>query len=975
MKKNYVFKLFALTVLMFGAFLCNAVAAIDLPFQSDFSGVPGASVNANSNMPAITATTMPAGFMIDGSSRIFGGGQKLKFGSNDLPGVLFSDVINTNGVATIEVKFNAIAWPQTSEAKTAKIILTYGTQTQEIILAGKIGWPVVASDLIEYSCVFTAIATPTALTFETTAKTTDNEYRMFLDNVRITASSANIVATPTFTPVAGTYFAPQSVTLSCATSGATIRYTTDGTNPTATSPVYSNAINVSATTTIKAMATKTGMDNSNIATAVYTIIITSGIDLPFQSDFSEVGGVSDTSSSSMPALTEMPVGFMFIGSQGIYAGGQKLKFGTSSGVGILPTDVINTNGATAIEVKFNAIAWPTATTKTAQVIVTYGTQTEEFTVAGKTHWPVVAGDLIEYSCQFTAIAASTSLSFKTTGNTAANESRIFFDNVRITVPGVLQVATPTFTPGAGNYTTPQSVTINCATEGAAIHYTTDGTNPTATSLVYSAPINVSTTTTIKAIGTKTGYSNSSIATAVYTFPTGPTEVPNIAAFKAANPNPTITPSGAYKITGDVTFVYKTGRFFYIKDATGGLLIYDNATPVITNSYNNGDLISGGVIGTCVGFNGMYELIPTVDLAMGTPGTPVQPINITMANLLNNFAAYESQLVKLSNVTFDEGTFGTGANGNINIYQDENQMVCRNNYGNITGYETNPSKHFDVIGFVIPYNADRQIAPRDVNDIKESSSVQLSGTVTITGATVFGETLTATANLTSTPTIPDLGAITYQWMRGSNIIGTNSATYTLAQGDIGYKISVTVTAANCSGGVTSAETAIVSKATQTAPAAPTLASKTTMSITLNEISGCEYRKDGGAWQTSTTFDGLTPNTTYSFEARKAETATHLASGAGPAAQFKTDPVGVNENELNKIQVYGFQNKVYIAHVEALRATPLPTSIKIFDMTGRLVYQNEINKAETVITLQVNTGIYHVVLQNGDTRNVTKVLLTK
>ena len=141
--------------------------------------------------------------------------------------------------------------------------------------------------------------------------------------------------------------------------------------------------------------------------------------------------------------------------------------------------------------------------------------------------------------------------------------------------------------------------------------------------------------------------------------------------------------------------------------------------------------------------------------------------------------------------------------------------------------------------------------------------------------------------------------------------------------------------------------------------------------LNEIPGCEFRMDGGAWQTSTTFDGLTANTTYSFEARKAETETHFASEAGPAASFKTDPLGVNENELNKIQVYSCQNNIFIKNVGTLRAT----SINIFDMTGRLVYQNEINRVETVITLQVTTGIYHVVLQNNDARNVTKVLMIR
>lgn len=87
----------------------------------------------------------------------------------------------------------------------------------------------------------------------------------------IGAPSVENVATPTFNPTAGTYTSAQSVTLSCATTGATIRYTTNGSEPTSSSPVYSSAITVSSATTIKAKAFKDGMTASAVATASYTI--------------------------------------------------------------------------------------------------------------------------------------------------------------------------------------------------------------------------------------------------------------------------------------------------------------------------------------------------------------------------------------------------------------------------------------------------------------------------------------------------------------------------------------------------------------------------------------------------------------------------------------------------------------------------------------------------------------------------------
>ncbi len=78
------------------------------------------------------------------------------------------------------------------------------------------------------------------------------------------------------------------------------------------------------------------------------------------------------------------------------------------------------------------------------------------------------------------------------------------------------VATPTFSPAGGTFTSAQNVTISCATDGATIHYTTDGTTPTESSPTYSAPIRISATTTIKAIAVKSGWTNSAAASATFT---------------------------------------------------------------------------------------------------------------------------------------------------------------------------------------------------------------------------------------------------------------------------------------------------------------------------------------------------------------------------------------------------------------------------------------------------------------------------
>ena len=76
------------------------------------------------------------------------------------------------------------------------------------------------------------------------------------------------VEAPTFSPAAGTFTEAQNVTISCETSGATIYYTTDGTEPTNASTEYTTALTISSTTTVKAIA-YVGTDASTVATATY----------------------------------------------------------------------------------------------------------------------------------------------------------------------------------------------------------------------------------------------------------------------------------------------------------------------------------------------------------------------------------------------------------------------------------------------------------------------------------------------------------------------------------------------------------------------------------------------------------------------------------------------------------------------------------------------------------------------------------
>ena len=170
-----------------------------------------------------------------------------------------------------------------------------------------------------------------------------------------TINAPSQVAAPTISPDGGTFTSSIAVTLACTTNGAAIHYTTDGSMPTAASPTYSAALTITATTTIKAIATFSGMTDSPVASATFTNSTTAGV-----------------------------------------------------------------------------------------------------------------------------------------------------------------VATPTISPNGGTFASSVTVTLACATAGAAIHYTIDGSTPTAASPTYSVALTISATTTIKVIASHRDMTDSAVASAAFT---------------------------------------------------------------------------------------------------------------------------------------------------------------------------------------------------------------------------------------------------------------------------------------------------------------------------------------------------------------------------------------------------------------------------------------------------------------------------
>ena len=259
------------------------------------------------------------------------------------------------------------------------------------------------------------------------------------------------------------------------------------------------------------------------------------------------------------------------------------------------------------------------------------------------------------------------------------------------------LAAPTFSLPSGSYLTEQTVSLT-AVAGANIYYSING----GEFILFSDPFTVNTTTTVNAYAVL-GEDTSAVATATYAFPV---PMANIAAFNAAN-------NGFYTLEGDVTFVYRNGSNMYVQDATGGLLVYDANPAVITTQYNEGDVISG-LTGNRTLYNGVVEMLPTLNTAAGVAGV-VTPVEVTVADLLANPAQYVSNLVIVRNGTFAAGSFNTSSKTGIDFTQGGSTVKVYNNFKTVTATYQGGEPAI-VLGVVGLYNGVPQIYPRSNADI-------------------------------------------------------------------------------------------------------------------------------------------------------------------------------------------------------------------------------------------------------------------
>ena len=332
------------------------------------------------------------------------------------------------------------------------------------------------------------------------------------------------VATPVFTPNGGEIEAGSAISISCATVGATIYYTTNGTTPTASSTKYTGAFTLTSDATVKAIAVKTDWNNSEIATASFTIkqeVVEPTVNKPEAGKKYRFVNVQANKTKYYFSYTATN-GLMLSSNEAnatTYTCGNGTKSGTytfqsNDGNYLIWTGrgLSNYKGENSA-LGYLSIYSSTWCDFTIEEMVSGGSVTSSFsetyyTIKGKrTAASGSAEDVYFVIKSDMTFNGATAPFFDTNYSSAFLIEEVAEESV------VETVATPTFTPNGGEIEAGTKIAISCATEGATIYYSINGSEPTT---VYSAPFELTEAATVKAVAKKNGWNNSATAQASFT---------------------------------------------------------------------------------------------------------------------------------------------------------------------------------------------------------------------------------------------------------------------------------------------------------------------------------------------------------------------------------------------------------------------------------------------------------------------------
>lgn len=416
-----------------------------------------------------------------------------------------------------------------------------------------------------------------------------------------------------------------------------------------------------------------------------------------------------------------------------YQAGGSVRLGASKKVGSITTKPLDLSGNGGVfKVSFAVKGW-TNVEGDIEVSLSGGkTQTVNYSAK-------MSGEFETVELSFDGGTAQSTLTFATTAK------RAFLDDIKIYYgeTSTTQVEQPEFIPSNGTtFVDNLTVTASCSTEGAIIYYTTDGNNPTTVSEVFPVGgLEITKTTTLKAIAVKDGLDNSEVVTATYT------KLEPYASLKALKESNIATEEGKPCVVElkNAVVTYADSRKAYIQDETAGLYVFGS------NKLKAGTKLNGVVAAQLALWNGLYELkvdggeFDNVEVTNDVE-IPVQ--EVTVAELNQNFARYESMRVKVVDATVTSSF--NDKNGEIE--QNGEKIALRAADESITA---DVQATVDVTGYPGLYNSTKQLNVILQEDIAVKTAGKTQATLTFDSdaySVNVGESLTVKATTNSSASV-------------------------------------------------------------------------------------------------------------------------------------------------------------------------------------------------------------------------------
>jgi hypothetical protein len=290
----------------------------------------------------------------------------------------------------------------------------------------------------------------------------------------------------------------------------------------------------------------------------------------------------------------------------------------------------------------------------------------------------------------------------------------------VTAPVALVVATPTITPNGGSFSGSVSVTMQSATSGASIYYTTDGSTPTQSSALYTGAMTLTSSATVNAEGFKSGYTPSPVGSASFvlaatgtggfTYYISPNGNDSTGDGNSGNPYKTFAKLAGLAQPG-ITFILKDGT--YNTSNSGDSLTLNCATsggntangtvanPIVVEAQNerqafiqNSGSSAAVTVSNCNYWTFLGLRAESQDLAGSSDGNVVEIYNSSniqfKRSLVRKNNRYTNSMLLVvegnsANVLIEENEFYEHHRGGLMFTQLSHDNIARRNYCNSRNY--------------------------------------------------------------------------------------------------------------------------------------------------------------------------------------------------------------------------------------------------------------------------------------------------